>query len=349
MNTKGMLLLLALPLAAITTACLHAEVHRYGTQACGHSGEENRSKATVMFADNKERGYLGISVDDVTPKLARRKNLKVEEGVYVQSVEEGSPAETAGIKEGDVIVEFDGKKISDNNDLISEVRKTKPGTEVSIAVNRDGDKKTVKATIDKSPREYSSSYSFPSPPKAPRIHVAPRISIKRESAMYGLTLEELNRQLGEYFGAPNGRGVLVKNVKRSSDAEKAGFKAGDVIMKVGKDEVTDVDDIWSSLDEYKKGEKAEFEILRKGTKQKLSLAIEQRDDDLGLYRFDFDGDDDDVIIDLLPRERRSEFHRETENLKRNLEKMKEDLHDNMIELKHRIMKRIDRVRVGVNV
>jgi predicted metalloprotease with PDZ domain len=314
--------------------------------ACGrYAGQDApRSSDFVVLASDKDRGYLGINVDDVTAKLMRKKKLLTDEGAYVVDVVEDSPAEAAGLRDGDVIVELDGKKITDASDLTREVRRTKPGSEVALTVFRDGEKKILKATLDKAPR---TSFSFNTP--LPRIHVAPRISLLHESAMYGLMLEGLNRQLGEYFGAPNGQGVLVKSVKRNSDAEQAGFKAGDVILKVGSDDVSEVDDVWRSLDDYKEGEKVEFEILRKGTKQKLSLTMKEDERDMSIHRFHFDGNDDDVIIDLFTPEDRHEFHRGLEKLKRELELLKHDLHDNMIDLKSRLKKKIERVRVGVNV
>lgn len=313
--------------------------------ACGHKpGEKGRHAGHVVFVDNKPRGWLGVSIDDVTPKLARKKNLKVEEGVYVTNVEGDSPAERADLREGDVIVEYDGKKIYDNNDLIDEVRKTKPGSEVSINIVRDGDKKTLKATVGKMPRE-PRVFSFNVPP-VPRIHVEPRISIHKESMTYGLMLQELNRQLGEYFGAPGGRGLLVKNVKRNSDAEKAGFKAGDVIVKVGKKAIEDFDDYRRALDDFKQGEKADIEVLRKGKTEKLTITIDERERDLSIHHFD---SDDDVIIDLLPPEGGARFRKEAEHLKREMEKMKDDLHDGIIDLKNKLQKEIGRIRESINV
>lgn len=65
--------------------------------ACAHKGGEKKRNGTVMFVDSGERGRLGVAVEDLTPKLARRKNLKLEEGVYVNNVETDSPADEAGI------------------------------------------------------------------------------------------------------------------------------------------------------------------------------------------------------------------------------------------------------------
>lgn len=247
-------------------------------------------------------------------------------------------------KEGDVIVKFDAKKIIDNSDLIDEVRKTKPGTEVAVVVVREGERRTLKATIAKAARA-PQVYSF-SHPSLPRMPIAPHISIVRGFGLYGLSLEELNKQLGEYFNAPSGKGVLVKNVKRSSEAEKAGFKAGDVIVKVGKETIVDVDDIRDALEEYKEGDKAEFEVLHKGATQKLTLVVDERARRLSLREFD---SDIDAEIEILPPDEGIHFRHESDRLKRELERMKNSIHEHMIDLKNRLKYELHRIRVSVNV
>ena len=82
----------------------------------------------------------------------------------------------------------------------------------------------------------------------------------------GLGLMELNPQLGKYFEAPEGKGVLVESVKEGSAAEKAGFRAGDVILKIGDKNVEKIRDVHKQLSKYEEGDKANFEILRKGTR-----------------------------------------------------------------------------------
>ena len=297
--------------------------------ACAYKGGEKKRNTFVTRVDFRERGKLGVAIEEVTPKLARRKNLKVEEGVYIVNVETDSPADEAGIKEGDVIVEFDGKKVSDNSDLVDEVQKTKPGTEVTIGVLREGEKRMLKATIAKA--------------REPRVA---RFSVVRGGALYGLSLEELDKQLGEYFNAPNGKGVLVKNVKRSSEAEKAGFKAGDVIVKVGKETIADMDDIHDALEEYKEGDKAEFEVLRKGATQKFTLTVDERARGLSLREFD---QDIDAELDILLPDEGFHFHHESNRLKHELERMKESIHEHMINLKNRLKYELNRIRVSVNV
>lgn len=214
-------------------------------------------------------GWLGVSIQDMTRRLARSMDAKTEEGALVNEVVKNSPADSAGIEEEDIIVEFDGKVIYDARDLTREVQRAKPGTKAGIVVIRKGQKKTLTATIGKpSRRERPRALAFTVPP-IPRIHVF------STRAVYGLTLRDLNEQLGEYFGAPGGRGVLVEEVEKESPAEKAGFKAGDVIVTAGKQGVEDVRDLLDVLEDREEGEKVDVEVIRKGSRTSLALTIEE--------------------------------------------------------------------------
>lgn len=326
--------------AVFTLSALLMPLTLAGT-ACGHPDDERSSRSHVIVIDNKDRGWLGVSIDDVTPKLARKKHLSVDEGVLVTDVTDDSPADNAGIREGDVIVEYDGKKISDSEDLTTEVRKTKPGTEVTVTLLRDGEKKSVKVTIARLRTPRSLSFTFPPLPRIPHV---PHAATVRVAVLYGLTLEDLNSQLAEYFGVPGGKGVLVKHVKRNSDADRAGFKAGDVVVKIGKKSIADVDDVNDALDEYNEGDKAEFEILRKGATQKLSLTVNDKERDVSFYRFN-----DGLLLDLIPPEEGKRFRKEAERLKQELERMKDNLRDDMFELKDRIRNEVERVRSAITI
>ena len=100
--------------------------------------------------------------------------------------------------------------------------------------------------------------------------------------MFGLALMDLNKQLAEYFGLPDGHGVLVEEVEQNSPAAKAGFKAGDVIVSIGKESIRRRDDIRWALEDYTKGDKVEVGVIRKGNRQTFTLAME--DDHIG-YRW----------------------------------------------------------------
>jgi serine protease Do len=242
------------------------------------------------------KGYLGVSLQDVTGKIIKKKHLPVERGAYVTSVIEDSPAEDAGIENGDVIVKFDGKTIDDEDDLTKAIKNTKPHTDVSIELYRNGDKKTLTATIDK---KKSINLSWGShnwsgdlddlfddddqeihitksakPSKSIRLH---NITINSENETNGLKVQDLTEQLRKYFGAPDGKGILVSKVNKGSDADKAGFKAGDLITKIDNRSVYDCNDFAEDLDHFG-GKSVSMEVVRSGKTMTLTMKIERDDD-----------------------------------------------------------------------
>jgi C-terminal processing protease CtpA/Prc len=220
----------------------------------------------------KAQGWLGVSIQDVTEKIAKKHNLKSEEGAYISDVTEDSPAESAGFQKGDVVVEFDGKAIHDADDLSKSVRKLSPGTKAKAEVIRKGERKTIEVTVGKRPREESFAFAFP------RVR-PPVIRMFETRQFFGLRLMELNKQLGEYFGAPEGEGVLVEEVVKESSAEKAGIKAGDVILKIGKRSINDLGDVGRAIDFYRDEGKIDVEVLRKGVKKTFSLDLSSAEDE----------------------------------------------------------------------
>jgi membrane-associated protease RseP (regulator of RpoE activity) len=239
-----------------------------GSAAAAHHEEPVQN--VVVTTTVGTQGWLGVSIQDMSKDLAKKKKVKAEEGALVTDVRKKSPAESAGIKEDDIIVEFNGKPISDVEDLQKAVRKAEPGKEATVAIVRQDQRKVLKVTIGKPPKgELSTGYAIAAPPMR---HFT---SFFSSSEMYGLTLSELNQQLGEYFGAPNGRGVLVTEVEKESEGEKAGFRAGDVIIHIGRETVEDIRDISEGLEDFKEGEKATVEVLRRGEKKSLTLTVEE--------------------------------------------------------------------------
>jgi hypothetical protein len=175
----------------------------------------------------------------------------------------------------------------------------------------------------------------------------PRVHIFRGDGMLGMNLMDLNDQLGTYFGTPDGRGVLVKSVKANSRADKAGFKAGDVIIKVGKETIERVDDVHDALREYDEGDKAECEIIRKGSHMTLAVEVPDVNDFHGYYfdtrpgsgiidELDIDLDDvPDVDLHDLHIDRHG-FRHDMDILKRNLEQMGRTIRNNVMKLGDRL-------------
>ena len=245
----------------------------------------------------KKAGYLGVEVQDIDNKLRDKKDLKIEYGAYVVNVVEESPADEAGIKEGDVIIGFNGKRIDDGEDLTVAVRKVKPKTEVKVEVIRKGEKIDITAVIGKvKGLRDAFAFSFDDDAvnlqrsfknlKLPKVYT--KLSVSKMSEMSGIQVQSLTKQLGEYFGAPRGKGVLVSSVKKGSNADQAGFKAGDVIIKVNNNSVDDVDEFQEEYSEREEGE-VPFEVIRGGKSVKLTMKVEpeeieeEEDDDWSIY------------------------------------------------------------------
>lgn len=232
-------------------------------------------------SNSKKQGWLGVSIRDVTPKLAREVKLSVKDGAYVSEVVDDSPADSAGITDGDIITEFNGKKIELADDLTHIVRETAPGTKVTVKVNRKGENKSLTLSVGKNPMRMPMAITIPR---------TPRIMINMFGDIEGMQLMDLNEQLGKYFDAPNGKGVLVKEVKEKSNAEKSGIKAGDVITAIGSESVSDVGDIREAIADLDEGDSVTIELLRKGKKSSVSLTVSEDDQENIYWRgdnFDF--------------------------------------------------------------
>ncbi|HEY4612325.1 MAG TPA: PDZ domain-containing protein [Bacteroidota bacterium] len=271
-----------------------------------------------------KRSYIGVSIQTLTAKLAKANGNKVDEGALVNDVERKSPADSAGIAEGDVIVQFGDRKIYDADDLQKAVSKVKPGTKVNVMVDRKGSTKTIALTVGKNPNRMSRVFAGP----------GMRAFAFGSSKAIGANLHPLGEQLAEYFQIPGGKGVLVESVESESAADKAGMKAGDVIVKIGSEQVEDIADVWEALGEYEEGETADIEVIRKGASKKLSLEIEEGDEGSWFhYRTEPHGEmfDDDFGDDLrmelkeIPRIRIEKFMPDMDRLKFDMDRLRDDI------------------------
>ncbi len=237
---------------------------------------QSREEGDAVVPENidmhGEEGWLGVSVEDLTPELAKKLKADAREGVVVSRVQKESPAEKAGLRENDIIVAVNKHDISDRWDLVRRIRSEDPGTSVTLSVIRESKKQNLNAVLGENPE--------PLPAVAPVPENIPHpIFMSSESQTGGLKLRTLNEQLGEYFGAPNSRGVLVEEVRKGSKAADAGFKAGDVIIRVGRNTVEDLEDFHNALRHYDQGDTAQVEVMRKGSQLSLSLQLAGEDRD----------------------------------------------------------------------
>jgi len=272
MRMSSMIVLVLLPLLLAGSSCTLGQKNPESPKAVQeYTGQEQKESA--------REGWLGVSIAEMTGAKARELNTATKHGALITGVTEDSPAAKAGIKEDDIITSFNGKTVEDTEDLVEAVRTSLPGSKAAIVVVRKDRSTTLQATIGKLPRSPESLARLFEP--ASPVHMR----MFRHAGGYGLDLMDLNSQLAEYFDAPGGHGVLVERVVKRSPAEKSGFKAGDVILTIGKENVEESGDIWAILDDYREVDSAAFGILRKGARKTLTMELENHELRGEMFRF----------------------------------------------------------------
>jgi serine protease Do len=243
--------------------------------------------------------YLGVDTRDVTPERMGALKLKNDNGVEILMVDQDAPAGKAGLKEHDVIISFNGKPVQDQEQLRSMIRSTAPGTKVNLGISRDGQPMNVTAEVaDRQSMWSGRVIRIPriEIPPMPEIDVPP-FSMLQFSRRNGLMVENLTKQLGEFFGAKEGRGVLIRSVEKNSPAESAGFHAGDVIIRVGSEPVENMAD-WNQLMRSQQAGKVPVTVIREKHEQTFTLNMpERRGNSSRSGQVGF-GDDDDVRIEI---------------------------------------------------
>jgi len=232
--------------------------------------------------------YLGVGVLDVDTERAKALKLKEERGVEVSSVTEGGPADKAGIKQGDVVLEYNGQPVEGITQFQRLVHETPNGREVKVEVWRNGASLTLTATVET--RKGFSLESpnmdiniFGNPPtfdmgSMPAVHpfdMSNFVNIM-PSRRLGIEGEGLGEepQFAEFLGVKEG--VLVKSVLKNSAAEKAGIKAGDVITKIGDTQVFNSRDITSTLRANHQNQTFTVTVVRNKKEMQITVTIEDR-------------------------------------------------------------------------
>ena len=234
--------------------------------------------------DSGTSSYLGVDISDVTTERLSALKLKEEKGVEVTMVDQDAPAGKAGIKEHDVILTMNGASIESGAQLRRMIHEMPPGRVVSFGLSREGQPVTIKVQLADKHNEFAMAhpkakefhFEMPNIPPMPDIDI-PSINmvVVTSSARSGLLVENITSQLGEYFGVKNGTGVLVRSVEKGSRAEKAGLRAGDVIVKVNGQPVHDTSD-FSSAVRSRNGSSVSVGVIRDKKEQNLNLTLPDR-------------------------------------------------------------------------
>lgn len=258
---------------------------------------EVHAQSTILRAVEAGRGArIGATV-------AGEENKDGTAGVTLEAVEPGGPADKAGIKAADVITEFDGERVRSIRHFLRLVQESAPGRSVPVVLSRAGQRVTVNVTPDRpadfrmfggdlTTRYFDSARAIPpvppSPPSPPSPARAPRppaafatpapfefLGRLFNTRRLGITIEDLDTQLAEYFGVKDG--VLVKSVAADSVGAKAGLKAGDVITGVNGRQIYDSSDVTRAIERTEDNGDITIDITRDKKTQTLKGKMDARD------------------------------------------------------------------------
>ena len=238
-----------------------------------------------------ESSYLGVDIADVSAERLSELKLKEEHGAEVTMVDQDAPAGKAGLHEHDVIVSVNGTAVESAAQLRRMIKETPPGRVVNLGISRDGQPVGIKVQL--ADRHKSMEWEPKIHPEIPKIPSMPdfdlpvSVVIVHSSARSGLMVENMTPQLGEFFGVKGGNGVLVRSVEKGSRGDKAGFHAGDVIVKVNNQAVHDSSDFTHAL-RSSQGGSASVTLIRDKKEQKLTLTLPEKKDSGSLLEDTFE-------------------------------------------------------------
>jgi serine protease Do len=189
------------------------------------------------------RGWLGVSVQEISEDIAKSMKLKDRNGALISDVFKGDPADVAGIKPGDVVTEINGKPIKDTHELLLMIAGFRIGETIKVKIIRDGQEKIVPITI------------------AERTEKAEMASAQNGEA-FGMSVQEITPEIAQQLGLSTKKGIIVVDVQDGSVAEEVGIQPQDIILQVNKTRIT-------TLKEYQK------EIAKAGGKGSILLLIKR--------------------------------------------------------------------------
>lgn len=237
--------------------------------------KDKKAPKAAKEETKKEAGYIGVYMQELTDNVRKGLDLDVAKGVLISGVQDDSPAEKAGLEDGDVVVSFGGKDVSTPDELRDAVREYQPGAKAKMDVVRDGKTESLTITIGERPEH--DAFTF----VTPNIEMHGLPDMHRAFAMVGgprlgIDAREIeNDELGAYFGAKSG--VLVLGVEDESVASKAGVKAGDVIQTIGDEKVTDIGDLRDAVRDFDEGDEFTIGVLRHGKTQSLKATMDEQE------------------------------------------------------------------------
>jgi len=230
--------------------------------------------------------WLGVGVSEVTSDKVKELKLPAERGALLGNIVPDSPAAKAGLKENDVVTEINGTRVEGTEQFRRMIREIPSGRTAQLTIWRDGRSQTIGVMLGKSENKHGMPMVRSTPgtfafrmPDLPEVQELPDMGGMRNftfstsrRARLGIDAEDLDGDFGKYFGAPDGEGILVRNVFPDSPAAKAGLKAGDVITSFNGERVHGISELREKLMGLKDANSAKLGLLR--NKSELSVTVD---------------------------------------------------------------------------
>ncbi|NTW58807.1 MAG: DegQ family serine endoprotease [Nitrospirae bacterium] len=211
------------------------------------------------------RGWLGVSIQEVTSDLAEEFGVKDLKGALVSGVMKGSPAEKAGLKQGDVILKFNGKDVEDTGHLRNMVSQSPIGTKVKVKVFRAKKELEIEVTIAELPKKAGEAATEDESGE----------NQEESNALSGVTVRELTPELAKRFGAKEGdSGLVVVRVDPNSKAFEVGIRPGDIVLQINQKDIATIEDFKKVIAKLKAKERVLLLVRRKGEDLFLTIRPE---------------------------------------------------------------------------
>jgi len=238
-NSGGALVNVRGELMGVSTAILSPSGGNLGIGFAVPSNMVRTVMDQIIKTGKVTRGYLGVSIQDITPDLATALKLGQTRGALVGDVDPNGPAARSGLQSGDVIVEANGKPVEDSRELRLLVSSMAPGSQINVRVLHNGQTRNVTLTLAEVPvKETASNTTRQKPSQAP----------ERGQPHIGVAIAELTPDIAEHLDLPaNTKGVVIADVEDGSPAAEAGLQSGDVIQEVNHKSIRTVLEFQSQM------------------------------------------------------------------------------------------------------
>ncbi len=268
--------------ASLRAAVQQAQEGQRRVEVAPDADDEN----TMVVLGDGGASWLGVESQEITSEKAKELKLPAERGVLLERIVADSPAAKAGLKDNDVITEINGQRVEGAAQFRRMIHEIPAGRSAQFTVWRDGRAQTISVTLGKSEdrgniwlRNAPRSFSFQLPNvEIPEVQPMPDMDwggfgvLAGGRPRLGIDGEDLSGQFGAYFGAPDGEGVLVREVNSGSPAEKAGMKSGDVITSLNGERVRSLGDLREKLAGKHEEKTVKLGVLR--NKSEMSITVE---------------------------------------------------------------------------